>query len=132
LAEVYTDMDKFPQGTPYKTVIFAIGASLKGMGASGLTVDSEASRLKNVVDHCKQNNIFIIAIHAGGASKRGAPGSDNEKMIDAVAPFADFIIITADSNKDGRFTTISKDKSIPLTQVEYALDIVAVLQSVFE
>ncbi|MBU4331416.1 MAG: hypothetical protein KKB53_13090 [Acidobacteria bacterium] len=131
-AEVYTDMDKFPQGTPYKTVIFAIGASLKGMGASGLTVDSEVSRLKNVVDHCKQNNIFIIAIHAGGASKRGAPGSDNEKMIDAVAPFADFIIITADSNKDGRFTTISKDKSIPLTQVEYALDIVAVLQSVFE
>ncbi|MBU4253225.1 MAG: hypothetical protein KJ727_01335, partial [Acidobacteria bacterium] len=41
-AEVYTDMEQFPQGTPYKTIIFAIGASLKGMGASGLTVDSEA------------------------------------------------------------------------------------------
>jgi len=39
--EVYSDLDKFPKGTPYKTVIVAIGASLKGMGASGLTIRAE-------------------------------------------------------------------------------------------
>lgn len=131
-AEVYTDMELFPAGTPYQTVIFAIGASLKGMGASGLTVDSEAARLKNVIDYCKKNGMFVIAIHAGGASKRGAPGSDNEKMIDAVAPFADFLIVTTDSNKDGRFTTIAEQNGIHLTEVEYALDIVSTLQEVFQ
>jgi hypothetical protein len=130
--EVNTDLAAYPKGTPYKTIIFAIGASLKGMGASGLTVDAEVDRLKKIIDHCKQEKIFIIAMHAAGTSGRGAPGSDNEKMIDAVAPFADYIIVAADSNKDGRFDTIAKDKGIPITQVEYALEIVDIIKQVFE
>jgi hypothetical protein len=130
--EVYTDMEKFPEGTPYKTVIIAIGASLKGMGASGLTVENEVSRLKKIIDNCKKKKIFIIAVHVGGTSKRGAPGSDNERMIDAVAPSADYLIITGDGNKDGRFDTIAKDKGIPLTQVEYALDLVDIFKQVFK
>jgi hypothetical protein len=130
--EVNTDLAKYPKGTPYKTIIFAIGASLKGMGASGLTVDDEVSRLKKIIDYCKEQNIFIIAVHAAGTSGRGAPGSDNERMIDAVAPFSDYIIVVADSNKDGRFTTIAQDKGIPITQVEYALEIVDIIKKVFE
>ena len=130
--ELNTDLAAFPKGTPYKTIIFAIGASLKGMGASGLTVNAEVKRLSEIIEYCKQNKIFIIAMHAAGTSGRGAPGSDNEKMIDAVAPFADYIIIAADSNKDGRFDSIAKDKGIPITQVEYALEIVDILKQVFE
>lgn len=130
--EVNTDLTAYPKGTPYKTIIFAIGASLKGMGASGLTVDAEVNRLKEIIDYCKKENIFIIAMHVAGTSGRGAPGSDNEKMIDTVAPFADYIIVTADSNKDGRFDTIAKDKGIAITQVEYALEIVDILKQVFE
>jgi len=130
--EVYTDMEKFPEGTPYKTVIIAIGASLKGMGASGLTVENEVSRLKKIIDNCKKKKIFIIAVHVGGTSKRGAPGSDNERMIDAVAPSADYLIVTGDGNKDGRFDTIAKDKGIPLTQIEYALDLVDIFKQVFK
>lgn len=130
--EVNTDLSVYPKGTPYKTIIFAIGASLKGMGASGLTVDAEVKRLKEIIDHCKQEKIFIIAMHASGTSGRGAPGSDNEKMIDAVAPFADYIIVANDSNKDGRFDSIAKDKGIPITKVEYALEIVDILKQVFE
>ena len=130
--EVNTDLDVYPKGTPYRTIIFAIGASLKGMGASGLTVDAEVKRLKEIIDYCKENQVFIIAMHAAGTSGRGAPGSDNEKMIDAVAPFADYLIVVADSNKDGRFDTIAKDKGIPLTEVEYALEFVDVLKQVFE
>lgn len=130
--EIHSDLEKFPEGTPYKTVIFAIGASLKGMGASGLTVDTEENRLKKLIDYCKKKGIFIIAAHVGGASKRGAPGGDNERMIDAVAPYADYLIITADSNKDGRFTNIANEKGIPLTQIEYALDLVDIFKQVFK
>ena len=130
--EIHTDLEKFPEGTPYKTVIFAIGASLKGMGASGLTVDKEVKRLKEIIDYCKEKKIFIIGVHVGGQSKRGAPGSDNEKMIDAVAPFTDDLIVTGDSNKDGRFDKIAKEKEIPLTQIKYALDLVDILKQVFQ
>jgi hypothetical protein len=130
--EVHTDLDAFPKGTPYRTIIIAIGASLKGMGASGLTVDDEVARLKKIIDYCKQNNIFIIGAHVGGSSKRGAPGGDNERMIDAVAPYADYLIVTTDGNKDGRFTKIAEEKGIPLTQIEYALELVDILKTVFE
>jgi hypothetical protein len=129
--EINTDLAKFPTGTPYQTVIFAIGASLKGMGASGLTIEAEEARLKRIIDYCKQNKIFIIAVHAGGTALRGAPGSDNERMIDAVAPYADYIIVTKDSNKDGRFSKIAKAKNIPFTEVEFALDIVGIMKQVF-
>jgi len=131
-AEVYTDLEKYPEGTPYKTIIFAIGASLKGMGASGLTVDDEENRLKSLIDYCRENNIFIVAVHTGGMSKRGAPGGDNERMIDAIAPYADYIIVTADGNKDGRFSKISEENNIPLTEVEFALKLVDVFKYMFE
>jgi len=129
--EIKSDLAKFPKGTPYKTLIVAIGASLKGMGASGLTLETEEARLKKLVDACKQNKIFVIAVHIGGESKRGAPKSDNERMIDAVAPYADYLIVTKDSNKDGRFTTIAKNKNILLSEVEYALGLVDILKQVF-
>jgi hypothetical protein len=129
--EVNTDLTKFPKGTPYKVVIFAIGASLKGMGASGLTVDAEEARLKKLVDYCKKNKIFIIAVHIGGEATRGPAGSDNERMIDAVAPFADYIVVTKDSNKDGRFTRIVQKSNAPLTQIDYALGLVEIVKKAF-
>lgn len=130
--EIHTDLEKFPSGTSYKTVIFAIGASLKGMGASGLTVDNEVNRLKGIIDHCKKKGILIIGVHVGGTSKRGASGSDNEKMIDAVAPYSDYLIVTKDGNKDGRFSKIAEEKGMPLTEIEYALDLVDIFKQVFQ
>ena len=130
--EITTDLEKTKKGTPYKTVIFAIGASLKGMGASGLTVENEIKRLKSLIDYCKKNKVFIIAIHAGGEARRGPVGSNNEKVIDTVTPFADYIIIATASNKDGRFTKIAKDKSIPISEVKYALSIVKLMKDVFK
>jgi hypothetical protein len=130
--ESTTDLAKYPAGTPYKAVIFAIGASLKGMGASGLTLDSEEARLKKVLELCKSKKIFVIAVHIGGESKRGPAGSDNERMIDAVAPFADYIVVTKDSNKDGRFTKIAQARKVPISEIDYALGLVDIVKQVFQ
>jgi hypothetical protein len=130
--ESTTDKAKYPNGTPYKAVVFAIGASLKGMGASGLTLDSEEARLKKVIDYCKSKKIFVMAVHIGGESKRGPAGSDNERMIDAVAPYADYLVVTKDSNKDGRFTKIAQAKKIPISEIDYALGLVDIVKQVFQ
>jgi hypothetical protein len=53
-------------------------------------------------------------------------------MIDAVAPYADYIIAAKDSNKDGRFTNIAKEKGIPYTEVEYALGVVDIFKKAFQ
>jgi hypothetical protein len=102
------------------------------MGASGLTVESEAARVRKLLEYCREKKILVIAVHVGGESKRGPAGSDNERMIDASAPLADFLIVTTDSNKDGRFSKISQDKKIPLTQIEFALGLVDTLKQVFQ
>jgi hypothetical protein len=130
--EILTNLSTYPVGTPYKTIVLAIGASLKGMGASGLTLDDEVKRVKGIIEYCKKNNIYIIATHLGGLSARGAVGSDNESMIDAVAPFADYIIVTKDGNKDGRFTEIVEKNKSQLTEIDYALDLIEVLEEVFQ
>ena len=130
--EIHTDLNKYPKGAPYRSIIFAIGSSLKGMGASGLTIDDEVKRVKELIDYCKANKIFIIAVHVGGLSKRGASGGDNERMIDAVASFADYLVAAADSNKDGRFTTIANQEKIPFTEIKYALGLVEIVKKVFE
>lgn len=129
--EVHTDLTEYPTGTPYKSMIFAIGASSKGMGASGLTIDDELSRLKKLVDYAKKNEIFIIAVHVGGLSTRGNPGSDNEKVIDAIAPHSNLIVVTKDGNKDDRFSKIAETNNILLVAVDYALDVVEVFQDAF-
>ena len=130
-AESYTDLSKFPKGTPYKTVILAMGASMKGMGASGLTVDTEEARLKKLMEYCQQKKIFMIAVHLGGKSTRGPKGSDHERMIDTVAPLANYLIVTKEGNADGRFTAIAKAKNIPLMEIGAALDMVELLKKVF-
>jgi hypothetical protein len=131
-AEVHSYLAKFPKGTPFKTVILAIGASLKGMGASGLTVEAEEARLKKLLDYCQAQKIFTIGVHIGGESVRGAAGSDNERMIDTVAPYVNYLIVTKHGNKDCRFSQIAKKKNIPLTEVDYALDVVEIFKKVFE
>ena len=130
--ESTVDTSKYPAGTPYGTVIVAIGASLKGMGASGLTLEGEEARLKKLLESCRQKKIAVIAVHIGGESKRGPAGSDNERMIDAVAPYADFLVVAKDGNKDGRFTKLAQAKKVPLVEVDYALGVVDVLKKVFE
>ena len=102
------------------------------MGASGLTINDEINRLNDLIKYCKENNIFIIGIHSGGEPTRGAPGSNNERMIDIVAPFSDYLIVVEASNKDGRFTKIANDKNIPLSEVKYALGIVDLMKKVFK
>jgi len=129
--EIKTDLNKYPVGTPYKTVLVAIGASLKGMGASGLTVETEIKRLKEILGYCKEQGMLIVGIHLGGQAARGAPGSENELMIDTVAPFVDYLIVTEEGNSDGRFTKIAEERNIPLTVVKYAVDVIPVLKTLF-
>jgi len=102
------------------------------MGASGLTIEDEIKRVQDIIEYCQKAKIFMVAVHVGGISKRGASGGDNERMIDAVAPFADFIIAVKDSNKDGRFNKISQHKKIPFVEVKNALEVVDILNKMYK
>lgn len=122
-------------GTPYKTLIIVTGASLKGMGAAGVSVDDELKRTEALIAEAKKQGIKIIGSHIEGMARRsaGAEAGDNsdELSIDAVCPMSDFMIVKLEGDSDGRFTAISKGKNIPLILFDMNTEIEGVLKKVF-
>jgi hypothetical protein len=119
-------------GTPYKTMILVMGASLKGMGASGLSLNSEIARLKDLINYCKANKIFVVGMHVEGVAMRGKPGSDNEAIIDAVAPLCDYLIVTTKGYEyDDKFANISSSKGIPISVAANNTELMNILKTMF-
>ena len=122
-------------GKPFKTLIIVTGASLKGMGAAGVSIDDEIERIEALIAEAKKQGIKVIGSHIEGMSRRsqGASAGDtsDEQSIDAVCPKSDFMIVKKEGDSDGRFTTISKGKNIPLVLFEMNTEISDVLKKVF-
>lgn len=122
-------------GNPYKTVIIVTGASLKGMGAAGVSVDDELKRTADLIAEAKKQGITIIGSHIEGMARRsaGAAAGDNsdELSIDAVCPNSSFMLIKAEGDSDGRFTNISKGSGIPMISFELNNEIQPVLKKIF-
>ncbi|MEA1964684.1 MAG: DUF6305 family protein [Candidatus Aerophobetes bacterium] len=120
---------KADQGKGYKTLIIITGTSLKGMGAAGVDIDVELSRIKAIIQEAKKENILIIGAHIEGMARR--VDEMDAASIDTVIPESDVIIVRADSNEDGYFTKLSKEHSIPLLTAQETLDVSSLLKELF-
>ncbi len=119
---------------PYKSLIIVTGASLKGMGAAGVSITDEIARVNALMAEAKKRGITIIGAHVEGMDRRakGAAAGDNsdEQSIDAVCPKAQFLIVRKDGDEDGRFTAFQK-KNIPVLFFTKNTELEGVLKSVF-
>jgi hypothetical protein len=135
LATPETLQAKAKSGTPYKSMIIVMGASLKGMGAAGISIDDELKRATALIAEGRKEGVRIIGAHVGGLKNRaqGAAAGDttDEQSIDAVGPNADILLVYKEGNSDGRFTTISKGKGIPLIEVEKLLDLIPAFEKLY-
>ncbi len=122
-------------GTPFKSVIIVMGASLKGMGAAGIDIEDEIERASQLIEEARTQGITIIGAHITGLRNRAqgaAPGDNTDELsIDAIAPISDLLIINTGGNEDGRFTLISQEKNIPMIQVEKNLELMEKLKELF-
>jgi hypothetical protein len=127
--------DKDVASKKYKTIIIVTGASLKGMGAAGVSMKDELARTAAVIDAAKKGGVLLIGAHIEGMARRsqGAEAGDNsdEQSIDAVCPRSQALLIRKDGDEDGRFTAIAKKANIPMIAFEKNLDIEGVLKSLF-
>lgn len=128
-------LNKKKEGKPFKSLIIVTGASLKGMGAAGLSIDDELARTKKLIEEAKKEGITIVGAHVEGMERRAqgaAPGDNSDEMsIDAVCPHSDLMVVRADGNEDKRFTAISNEKKIPLVLFEKNMELSDVLKDLY-
>jgi hypothetical protein len=126
---------KAKAGTPYKSLIITMGASLKGMGAAGIEIEDELARASALIAEARKSGITIIGAHIEGMKRRsqGAAAGDttDEQSIDTVAPNSDILVVYKEGNADGRFTVISEAKKIPLVEFEKTVDLIPALEKLF-
>src|SRR5512138_1483210 len=131
LATPETLKAKAKAGTPYRSLIITMGASLKGMGAAGIEIEDELSRAAALIAEARKEGITVIGAHTEGLKRRaqGAAAGDttDEQSIDAVAPNSNILLVYKEGNADGRFTTISQSKKIPLVEFEKTVDLIPAL-----
>jgi hypothetical protein len=122
-------------GRPFKSIIIVMGASLKGMGAAGISIDDELDRTADLIQASRSQGITIIGAHIEGMKRRAqgaAPGDNTDELsIDAVAPNSDLLIINQDGDSDGRFTNIAQQKDLPMLTVTKNLELLDVVKKIY-
>jgi len=115
-------LDAQSAGNPFKSIIIVSGASLKGMGAAGVSMREELIRTEALIAEARRQGLTIIGAHVEGMDRRaqGAAAGDNsdEQSIDAVMPAADVMVVRQDGDEDRRFTVISEAEGVPLVLFE--------------
>ena len=84
-----------------------------------------------MIAEAKKQKIQIVCILLEGKSRRGKPGGADERCIDAVAPFAQYLIVKKDGNEDGRFDAIAKKSGAPLTLIDIEMDFTGVVKQMY-
>lgn len=119
------------QKRPYKTVMVVLGSTAKGLGASGITIDQEVERLNATIAEARKLKLQVVAVLLEGKARRGKPGGADERCIDAIAPFAQYLVVKKDGNADGRFDVIAKKTGAPLTIIDDAMDLGEVVKRMY-
>lgn len=93
------------------TVILVTGSSTKGLGSAGTDIGAENGRATEFALAAQADKIKLVVVHVGGEQRRGAQA---DPIIRTVTPEADLVMVVSTGNADGLFTTLTKEKNIPL------------------
>jgi len=127
---------KKKEGKPFKSLIIVTGASLKGMGASKVSIEDELDRAKKLIAEARKQGIKVVGAHVEGMERRAqgaAPGDNSDELsIDAVCPQSDLLLVRKDGDEDKRFTAISTGKKIPQVTFEKNMELSDVLKNLYQ
>jgi hypothetical protein len=112
----------------FRTLIVVVGGSLKGLGEVGMDEQRELARVGGLLARARRTGVTVIAVHVGGAARRG---SISDRFIGLVIAEADFIIVTEAGNVDGLFTKVSRARAVPLVVVAQPAEVGRELKALF-
>lgn len=111
-----------------KTLVFVMGASLKGLGAAGLDMDKERTRVMDLAAAAQKSLIPLLCLHLGGESRRG---QQTDELIAEILPLAKMLIVVKSGNSDGFFSRLCQQHNVPLVEVDKPADAQIPLQKAF-
>lgn len=103
-----------------KTLVLVVGASAKGLGAAGLDADQEEARVQSLIEYARANDIGILALHTGGAARRGRL---SDAFVEQAVRAADYTIVVETGNEDGFFDTLTDESGGTLVEIERIVDV---------
>ena len=111
-----------------KVIIMVLGASAKGLGAAGINMDQEIARTEALLKQARQSGIKVIAMHTGGANRRGQASNN---LIDIVLRSADAVIVVAAGNTDKYFDKAEKKPGISIIETQTIAEAGLAVQKLF-
>lgn len=112
----------------YKTVIIAVGASTKGLGAAGISEAEETERAKAIMKVIEESGAQVICCHIGGSARRGTL---SDLFADMVMDKASYIVLKEDANFDYKFTKYAEEHNLPISLIYATKDALTVFTDVF-
>jgi len=112
-----------------KTIIMVLGASAKGLGAAGINMDQEIARTEALLKQARQSGVKVIAMHTGGANRRGEASNN---LISIVLKDADVVIVVAAGNADKFFDNAVKKPGVSVIETQTIAEAGLAAQKLFK
>ena len=111
-----------------ETLVIVVGGSSKGLGSARDAVDKELARVNALLAAASSAKVPVVCMHLGRKTRRG-PLSDS--FIEAVARASSTMLVVNGGNEDQLFSTISREKEIPLLEVADYVEMVDQVNRLF-
>jgi hypothetical protein len=111
-----------------KTIFLAVGASVKGFGEAGISIDQEIARTTKILDAAKAAKMKVVMVHLGGKDRRD---DLSDQLIKVVAPRSDVIIVVPGSDDDMLIKKIADNAAIPYRVTASAITLAEDIKAAF-
>lgn len=111
-----------------KTLLISVGGSSKGLGAAGIDADQEIARVQELIKSAQDADIKIIAMHVGGAPRRG---DLSDKFLADPFNAADAAVVVSSGDADGLIRGMLAANSVPTAYVDSQADCIGCLTTLF-
>ncbi|HSN66381.1 MAG TPA: DUF6305 family protein [Fusibacter sp.] len=111
-----------------QSVVFVVGYSEINDTLFDTTYENEIDRIKKLIDSCNELDLTVITVFIGGEHRKDAK---TVWMLDYIGTNSDYIITTADGDKDHSLYKLANELKIPFTIVNKLDDISEPFASAF-